>query len=103
MQDGGDAFGPSPCWELGRYGIGVHLRVIVVRGVNLGGVKQCLMKGPVLATNEFKVCKIEIAEGVVVSTPSATYLMGLLHQGTPLTFSCPFTSALALRNKVHSP
>ena len=32
---------------------------------------------PVVTKNEFGSCEIEIAEGVVISTPSATHLTGL--------------------------
>ena len=31
IQDGGDAFGSNPRWKLGRYGIGAHVGVTVVR------------------------------------------------------------------------
>jgi len=36
-----------------------------------------LSKVPVVTKNEFGGCKIEIAEGVVISTPSVTHLLGL--------------------------
>ena len=36
-----------------------------------------LSKAPVLTKNEFGRWEIEIAEGVVISTPSATHLVGL--------------------------
>jgi hypothetical protein len=56
---------------------------------------------PVLTRNELGVREIEIAEGVVVSTPSVTHLLGLPHHGSPLAFSHPFKIALFLRNKAH--
>ena len=60
-------------------------------------------KAPVLTKTEFGGCEIEIAEGVVISTPSATHLVGLPHQGPPLSFSYPSISAPLLRNVVHNP
>ena len=36
-----------------------------------------LSKVPVVTKNEFDGCEIEIADGVVISTPSATHLTGL--------------------------
>jgi len=60
-----------------------------------GGERRCgrrnhtfrqLSKVPVVTKNEFGACEIEIAEGVVISTPSATHLTGLPHHGSPLMF-----------------
>jgi len=45
-----------------------------------------LSKVPVVTKREFGGCEIKIAEGVVVSTPSATHLLGLPHHGSPLVF-----------------
>jgi hypothetical protein len=45
-----------------------------------------LSKASVVTKDEFGACKIEIAEGVVVLTPSATHLLGLPHHGSPLLF-----------------
>ena len=36
-------------------------------------------KEPIVTNNEFGVCEIEIAEDVVLSTPSATHLTALPH------------------------
>ena len=41
------------------------------------------MKGPVIAIDELGVREIKIAEGVAISTPSVTHLVGLPHQGSP--------------------
>jgi hypothetical protein len=60
-------------------------------------------KVPVLKSTEFGSCKIETTEGVVISTPSATHLIGLPHQGSPLSFSYPSISAPLLRNVAHNP
>ena len=60
-----------------------------------------LTKGPALAMNEFGAREIEIVEGVALSTPSATHLMGLPHQGSPRPCSYPSTFAPVLRNKAH--
>ena len=62
-----------------------------------------LLKGPVVTKNEFVCSKIEIVEGVVVSTPSPMHLTGLPHHGSPLVFSYPPTSAPLLRNLAHIP
>ena len=62
-----------------------------------------LSKVPVVTRNEFSGCEIEIAEGVVISTPSATHRVGLPHQGSPLAFSYPSRSAPLLRNAAHIP
>ena len=43
-----------------------------------------LSKVPVVTKNEFGGREIEIAEGVVISTPPATHLLGLPYQGSPL-------------------
>ena len=58
-----------------------------------------LTKGPVIAINELGVREIKIAEGVAISTPSVTHLVGLPHQGCPLLYSDPSTLALFLRTK----
>ena len=60
-----------------------------------------LTKTSVLTINELGICEIEIAEGVVLSTPSVTHLVGLLHQGFPLVYSDSSKLALFLRNKAH--
>ena len=52
-----------------------------------------ISKVPVVTKNEFGGHEIEIAEGVVISTPSATHLLGLPYHGSPLSFSYPPTSA----------
>jgi hypothetical protein len=52
-----------------------------------------LSKVATVTKNEFVCCKIEIVEGIVISTPSATHLTGLLYHGSPLAFSYPCTSA----------
>ena len=44
------------------------------------------LKVLVVTKNEFGACEIEIAEGVVISTPSATHLLGLPYPGSPLSF-----------------
>ena len=62
---------------------------------------QQLSKVPVVTKYEFGGCEIEIAEGVVISTPSATHLTGLPHQGSLLSFLCPSTSAPLPRNAAH--
>ena len=62
-----------------------------------------LSKAPVLTKTEFGGCEIEIAQGVVISTPSVTHLVGLPDQGPPLSFSYPSISAPLLRNVVHNP
>jgi len=51
-----------------------------------------ISKGPVLTKDEYWGCEIEIAEGVMISTPYAMHLVGLLHQGSPATFLHPSTS-----------
>ena len=43
--------------------------------------------------NKFHGHKLEIAQGVVLSTPSATHLVGLPHQGSPLPYFDPSTLA----------
>jgi len=62
---------------------------------------QRLSKVPIVRKNEFGGCEIEIAKGVVISTPPATHLIGLPHQGSPLSFLCPSTSAPLLQNIAH--
>jgi hypothetical protein len=62
-----------------------------------------LSKGPVVTKNEFGCSKIEIVEGVVVSTPSPTHLTGLPYHGSPLAFSYPPTSAPLVQNVAHIP
>jgi len=62
-----------------------------------------LSKASVIAKDELAACEIEFAEGVVVSTPSATHLLGLPHHGSPLSFSHPSASAPFLRNIAHIP
>ena len=62
-----------------------------------------LLKVPVVTKNEFRSREIEIAEGIVVSTPSATHLTGLPHHGSPLQFSYPPISAPFLQNVAHIP
>ena len=59
-------------------------------------------KAPVFTETEFAGYKIEITEGVVISTPSATNLLGLPHQGSPLSFSYRSISALLLRYAAHN-
>jgi len=53
--------------------------------------------------NEFGCCELEIAEGVIVSTPSTTHLTGLPHHGSPPQFSYPPKSAPLLQNVAHIP
>jgi len=43
-----------------------------------------LSKVPVVTKNEFGGCEIEIAEGDVISTPSATHLTGLPYRSRTL-------------------
>ena len=62
-----------------------------------------LSKVPVVTNYQFGTCEMEIAEGVVFSTPSATHLLGLPYHGSPLSFSHPSTSAPFLRNIAHIP
>ena len=64
---------------------------------------QQLSKVPVVTKNEFDGHKIEIAENVVLSTPSTIHLLGLPYQGSSLSFSHPPTSALFLQNIAHIP
>ena len=58
----------SPAWVVGVRESGCGRRSDIFRR---------LSKAPVLTKNEFGRCEIEIAEGVVISTPSATHLVGL--------------------------
>jgi hypothetical protein len=79
--------------------------LVIVMGKSACGRRNdmffCLSKTPGL-TKIFGVCEIEIA-GVEIRTLSATHLVDLPHQGSPLLFSCPSTSALLLRNVAHIP
>jgi len=90
--------------QLGRYAVGAHVGVVFVWEEGCGrrnDIFPRLMKKPGLTINELGVPEIEIAEGVVVSTPSVTHLVGLPHQGSPLPYSDPSTLALFLPNKAH--
>ena len=62
-----------------------------------------LLKVLVIAKNELGGREIEVAEGVVISTPSTTYLLGLPYHGSPLSFSYPPTSAPLLQIVAHIP
>ena len=62
-----------------------------------------LSKVPIVTKNEFGGREIGITEGVVISTPSATHLLGLPYHGSPLSFSHPPTSAPLLQNVAHIP
>jgi len=62
-----------------------------------------LTKRAVLTINELGVRKVEIAEGVVILTPSVTHLVGLPRQGSPLAYPYPSTLAPFLVNKAHVP
>ena len=64
---------------------------------------QPLSKVPVVTKNEFGGRKIEITEGVAISTLSATHLLGLPYHGSPLSSSYPPTSTPILRNVAHIP
>ena len=57
-----------------------------------------ISKGPVLTKDEFWGCEIEIAEGVMISTPSATHLVGLHCQRQVL----PESGASAFLPQTHS-
>jgi len=91
-------------WQLGRYGVRAHVGVVVVWEEGCGrrnNMFHRLTMRPVFTINELDVRDIEIAEGVVISTPSVTHLVGLPHQGSPLACSDPSTLAFSLRNKAH--
>ena len=80
--------------------------VVVVRESGSGRrnhMFRCLSKRLYSQKNEFGGCKIEIPEDVVISTPSATHHVGLLHQGPSLAFSYPSASTPPLRNVAHIP
>ena len=93
-------------WAAKRH---VSLAWVVVRRERRCGRRNnmfpWLSKGPVVVVtkNEFGCCKIEIVEDVAILTPSVTHLVGLPHQGSPLSFSYPSTSAPLLRNLAHIP
>ena len=82
----------SPAWVVVRRETGCERRR------NFGGSKVL-----VVTKNEFGACEIEIAEGVVISTPSATHLLGLPYPESPLSLSFPPTSAPLLQNVAHIP
>jgi len=91
-------------WQLGRYGVRAHVGVVVVWEEGCGRRNEMfrrLTMRPVLTINEFDVREMEIVEGVVISTPSVTHLVGLPYQGSPLACSDPSTLAFFLRNKAH--
>ena len=64
---------------------------VATNGGDMGGGRRNhtfrrLSKVPVVTNYQFGACEIEIAEGVVFSTLSATHLLGLPHHGSPLMF-----------------
>ena len=62
-----------------------------------------LSKAPMVTKIEFGGWEIELAEGVEVTTPSTTHLMGLPHHRSPLAFSYLPTFAPILQNVAHIP
>jgi hypothetical protein len=75
-------------WEAKRHVL--QAWVVVGRGRGCGRRNHMfrrLSKVPVVTKYEFRGCKIEIAEGVAISTPSTTHLTDLPYHGSPLAFS----------------
>jgi len=65
-------------WATKRH---VWLALVVVGRESASGRQNNMLrrisKAPVLTKNEFRVCELEIAGGVVIWTPSPTHLVGL--------------------------
>jgi hypothetical protein len=101
MQDGGNASKPMLAIGTGWRKCGV--RVVVVRERGCWQRKDSFrrfIKGPVVTKNECVAREIEIVEGILGLTLSATHLVGLPHQGFPQQFSYPSRS---IRKVAHIP
>jgi len=74
---------PTALSQFQKCAVGVGVTVVVVMGGGFGRRNNMLCRlsnAPVLTKIECGHCEIELAEGVAISTPSATHLVGQVRE-----------------------